>query len=150
MELQRYISITDSKHETYEFLSAGPKGTIKKVVKYTEIEPGIYNLGFGDWDEVGQKVIDSSRSNNADRDKVLATVASTVIDFMLNHPNAILIARGETAAKTRLYQMGIRKNWHEIDELFEIHGLINNKWHPIESGKNYEAFAARAKQILYI
>lgn len=150
MDLQRYISITDSIHETYEFLSAGPKGTIKKVVKYTEIETDIYNLAFGDWDEVDQKVNDSSRSNNADRDIVLATVASTVIDFMIHHPNAILLAKGETTAKTRLYQMGLRKNWLEIENLFEIHGLINGIWYPFESGKNYEAFALRAKQILYI
>jgi uncharacterized protein DUF6934 len=39
----------------YEFLSAGPKGTIKKVVRYTLIEEfpnRVYNLSFGGWDFV--------------------------------------------------------------------------------------------------
>jgi DNA/RNA endonuclease G (NUC1) len=64
-------------------------------VKYTEIQPGVFNLGFGDWDEVEQEVRDNARTDNADRDIVLATVASTVIDFIQYHPDVILYAEGE-------------------------------------------------------
>ena len=38
----------------YEFFSEGPKGKIKKVVRYRLIEAypnKVYNLGFGDKDE---------------------------------------------------------------------------------------------------
>lgn len=38
----------------YEFFSEGPKGTIKKVVRYRLIQEHpsrIYNIGFGDWNE---------------------------------------------------------------------------------------------------
>lgn len=145
MYLPKYTALASSTHETYEFLSSGPKGTIKKVVQYSPLEPGLYNLGFGDWDEVKQEVKDNTRSNNADRDKVLATVAGTVVDFMKHHPDATLFARGETRAKTRLYQMAINSNWHEISELFVIEGNVNGNWEPFEIGKNYQAFILKAK-----
>jgi hypothetical protein len=145
MHLPKYSAFSDASHETYEFLSSGPKGTIKKVVKYTEVEPGVFNLGFGDWDEVEQEIKDSTRTNNADRELVLATVASTVVDFMRYHPDAILFAEGETPAKTRLYQMGINSSWHEISQLFEIEGFANGDWESFEQGKNYEAFTLKAK-----
>lgn len=145
MHRDRYASFSNAEHSTYEFLSFGPKGTVKKVVKYTEIEPGVFNLGFGDWDERAQKVRDDIRTNNADRNKVLATVAATVIDFMKHHPDAILVAEGSTPARTRLYQLGISGSWHEISQLFEVKGLREGAWEDFQGGKNYKAFAIRAK-----
>jgi hypothetical protein len=38
-----------------------------------------FNLSFGDWNEELQKLDDSTRSNNGDRDKVLTTVAYTAM-----------------------------------------------------------------------
>ena len=145
MQLPRYNALANTTHTTYEFLSSGKKGIIKKVVQYTEIAPGVFNLGFGDWDEIEQVVKDHLRTNNGDREKVLATVAGTVIDFMLYHSHVILFAQGETPAKTRLYQMGINSNWHEISQLFDIIGFANNNWETFKQGKNYEAFALKAK-----
>lgn len=57
----------------------------------------------------------------------------------------MLIAEGETAAKTRLYQIGINANWPDISPLFEIEGFINGSWEPLDQKKNYEAFVARPK-----
>ena len=102
-------------------------------------------MSFGDWDENEQKVSDKSRSNNHDRDIVLATVASIVIDFMEFHPNALVFAKGQTPSKTRLYQMGINSSWHEISQLYDVEGHINGKWEPFNNKKNYEAFILKAK-----
>ena len=77
---------SDDNRIAYEFLSEGPRGTIKKVVLYQELEQGIYNLAFGDWDEKAYKIIDHTKTNNNDRNKILATVAATVIDFMKHYP----------------------------------------------------------------
>ena len=66
---------------------------------------------------------DNTRSNNGDRDKILATVARTLLIFMECHPKAIIFAKGQTPAKTRLYQMGINQNWKEIGRLFFVAGL---------------------------
>lgn len=145
MTLPKYPVLANGTHETYEFLSSGPKGTIKKVVNYQEISPGVFNLAFGDWDEIEQRIKDNTRSNNSDRDLILATVASTVIDFMKFHPGCILFAQGETPAKTRLYQMGINANWQEINSLFRISGFTEGTWESFMPGKNYEAFALKAK-----
>lgn len=75
----------------------------------------------------------------------MATVASTVIDFMNHHPRAIIMAEGETPAKTRLYQMGINANWNDISQLFEIEGFIEGHWETFNQMKNYEAFILRAR-----
>lgn len=145
MHLPKYSALANESHDIYEFLSSGPKGTIKKVVKYTEIQAGVFNLAFGDWDEVAQEIKDNTRTNNLDRDLVLATVALTVIDFMQYHTESMLFAEGETPAKTRLYQMGINSNWHVIRTLFVIEGFSNGEWEAFEQGKNYRAFTLRAK-----
>lgn len=145
MNLPKYSVGSDNNHLTYEFLSKGPKGAIKKVVLYQEIDDNVFNLAFGDWNEVKQKIDDSVRSNNDDRDKVLTTVGSTVIDFIRHHPKAIIFAAGITPGKTRLYQMGINANWNEIDELFDVEGFYRGNWERFERSKNYQAFTLKPK-----
>lgn len=148
MNLDKYSVTSDDDHFTYEFLSQGPNGTIKKVILYQQIEKDVFNLAFGDWNEIEQRISDEVRSNNNDRDKVLATVASTVIDFIKYYPNAQIFAKGITPGKTRLYQMGINSNWDEISELFEIQGNFIGKWEQFKHNKNYQAFALKAKEKL--
>lgn len=145
MNLDKYPVISDNDHRTYEFLSEGLNGTIKKVVFYQEIDDNIFNLAFGDWDEVNQKIDDKARSNNNDRDKVIATVASTVVDFIKYYPWATILAKGSTPARTRLYQIGIFAHWHEISQQFNIEGFADGKWQPVQRQKNYQAFALKTK-----
>jgi hypothetical protein len=73
MHLDRYVAVADATHKTFEFLSEGPNGTIRKIVRYRPLYLGVYNLGFGDWNEATMMMEDKVRSNNLDRDKVLAT-----------------------------------------------------------------------------
>lgn len=145
MDMEKYSIVSDNNHVVYEFLSEGSSGTIKKVVFYQKIGNNVFNLAFGDWNEDQQRVNDRIRSNNNDRDKVLATVASTVIDFIKYHPKAVIFAQGSTLARTRLYQMGISANCEEIGQLFEIQGFYQGNWEPFEDDKNYEEFALKAK-----
>jgi len=108
----------------------------------------LFNLAFGDWSEFQREINDKVRSNNHDRDKVMATVAGTVIEFLNHYPCATVFAKGSTPSRTRLYQMGIFANWYEINKILVIEGLINREWRPFESNKNYQAFMARKKIIL--
>lgn len=80
----------------YEFLSEGPNGIIRKVIQYQQlsVNGNVYNLGFGDFDEQSGQVSDLSVSNNLDTQKILATVAKTVLDFMEQHPRQLLWQRG--------------------------------------------------------
>lgn len=60
------------------FISKGPRGDIEKVVQFIETgSPGLYNLSFGNLLPDGS-VDDFSKTDNKDRDKILATVAVVV------------------------------------------------------------------------
>lgn len=145
MNLPKYQVSADDELFLYEFFSEGPKGSIKKTVIYSEIEDGLFNLAFGDWNEELNKLDDSIRTNNGDRDKILATVASTAIDFTDRFPQAEIFTEGSTPARTRLYQMGISNHLEEISEGFEIQGYIEQEWSPFRKGINYEAFLIKRK-----
>lgn len=140
MNLEKYGVHSDSQHEKYEFLSEGPKGIVSKVVMYQKIDHNIYNLAFGDWDKSKQIFSDTARSNNNDRQKILATVAATVLDFTKHHPSATVFVKGSTPARTRLYQMGIASCYLEISQEFDLYGFTKGAWKPFENNRNYEAF----------
>jgi hypothetical protein len=46
MYLERYSYETNDSFLDYEFISEGPKGKIKKVVRFTAIGNNVYNLGL--------------------------------------------------------------------------------------------------------
>lgn len=148
MQLEIYPFIKRHESYYYEFYSEGPNGRIKKVVEFYRVqkyEQKVFNLSFGDWNENTKHFCDNVISNNADRDKVLATVAATVMEFIRDHPEAIIFVTGSTASRTRLYQMGIVRIWDEINQLFEIQGYLDDTWQPFQKGVNYNAFLLKAK-----
>lgn len=148
MQLETYSFIKRPASYYYEFYSDGPNGKIKKVVEFYRLQEhkeDVYNLAFGDWDDDKHHINDLAITNNSDRDKVLATVAATVLEFMKDHPQAIILAMGSTKSRTRLYQMGIARILDQISLLFEIQGYVNDKWQPFQKGVNFEAFLLKGK-----
>ena len=145
MKYPRYPVIVSDDRKMYEFFSEGPQGRIKKTIVYTRIGPGLFNLAFGDWKEESQSLDDSNRTNNGDRDMVLATVAHTALDFFKVFPKAKLFIEGSTYSRTRLYQMGINANFVEIKERFEIQGFVDECWELFQQGRNYEGFLISMK-----
>ena len=145
MNLPKYPLFASDDPFVYVFFSEGNRGRFRKGVFYTQIGNNIFNLGFGDWNEELQDLDDSSRTNNGDRDKVLATVASTALAFTNQFPNARIFVEGSTPARTRLYQMGISDNLLEINEYFEVTGLFHDVWEPFHRGRNYSAFLITRK-----
>lgn len=142
----RYDVRTSPDIEAFEFDSIGPRGTVRKVVRYTEINiKGFYNLGFGDKDPLTGFISDLSITNNNDSKKVLATVAATLYAFTDSHPGATIIATGSTSARTRLYRMGIANNLAEIEKEFSILGLKEIDWEPFRKNVTYGAFLVRRK-----
>ena len=147
MNKPKYLYKTEDKFAIFEFVSEGPKGSIKKMVEYSETATeNVYNLGFGDYDETTKSVNDLSVTNNGDSLKVLATVASTVYAFIEKHPNAYILATGSTNVRTRLYRMGITNNLAEITEDFVVYGFTDKgNWAEFEIGEDYEAFLITKK-----
>ena len=145
MHHARYRIVTSDNPCVYMFFSEGPKGKIAKGVFYTQIIENLYNLGFGDLTEDLQDLNDFSRSNNGDRDKVLATVAFTAFDFTNRFPDGAIFIQGSTSGRTRLYQMGIAANLPEIAQNFVIKGFINKDWELFSPARKYEAFLVSRK-----
>lgn len=148
MKKDKYQYKSEDRFEYFEFYSEGPKGVIKKVVEFQlTIEENVYNLAFGDYNEKAKGIDDLSVTNNGDSLKVLSTVASTVYAFTEKHPKAQIVATGSTAARTRLYRMGITNNLVEISEDFIIFGLSKTgEWVEFEIGEDYKAFLVTKKR----
>lgn len=152
MKKEKYPYTLNETTARFDFESKGPNGTIKKTVDYYKIGTWIdgsqvYNLAFGDWDEKNNVINDLSRTDNNDRNKILATVASTVIDMVCVMKEIAIYAEGSTPARTRLYQMAINTNKEEIEGILDIYGYKDEKWQLFESGKNYEAFLVTRKKV---
>ncbi|EHQ29040.1 DUF6934 family protein [Mucilaginibacter paludis] len=147
MNLERYPYLASNNFNNYEFYSSGPKGQIKKGVRFSLIsnDPVIYNLAFGDIPDGTDVIDDAVVSNNNDRGMVLATVANTIIDFTNNYGNHYIFATGSTPARTRLYQMGITSLWNEISIDFDVYGFKGDAWQAFKSNVNYDAFLVKKK-----
>lgn len=155
MKIEKYQTESTTNKLVFSFKSIGSK-IIEKKVLFTPIEDSenyglppminLYNLAFGDWDETLEDIDDSVRSNNGDADKVLATVANTVIEFWVEYPDVPLFMTGSTPGRTRLYQNGIFKNYIEINQKVDIYGLFNYEWERYILGKNYDAFLILRKR----
>jgi hypothetical protein len=154
MNLQGYDVKINENLLNYQFYSEGPKGRIKKVVRFTlQNSNGVsyFNLGFGDWNEQKNEIDDLVITNNHDRDKILATVATTVLEFTKHFPDAFIYATGSTPARTRLYQIGIVTYWTEIDQLLHVYGYTQkNGWQPFIKNFNYEAFMVFRKKNVHL
>jgi hypothetical protein len=125
MQLDHYYFTTTDTSLKYIFTSEGPKGRITKVVQFRLInqEYNVYNLAFGDWNADTDVIDDLVVTNNNDRDKILATLASIVVHFSNQFPLALVFAQGSTPARTRLYRIGITLNYDDINEIFDVYGL---------------------------
>ena len=147
MLLDRYEYSSERLALFYEFISEGPKGRIRKIVEYTPTTiENVYNLAFGDYDDTIGGINDKIITNNGDSQKILATVASTVYAFTGKYPEAGIYATGSTAARTRLYRMGLTNNLTEISKDFFVFGLRDKLWEQFWVGEDYEAFFVTGKK----
>jgi len=126
----KYKIIGSEGAETFEFVSAGPKGNIEKLIQFQKTDnPLIYNLAFGDKIETeteGNLVVeidDRIISENGDRDIILATVVSAVYEYSARYPERWIIFSGSDEIRTRLYRIAITKNYNELCKDFHIFGL---------------------------
>ena len=137
----------------YRFCSDGPRGKIAKVIRFQEFRSlgrNVFNLAFGDLDEVTNKMDDAAISNNGDQLKILHTVAQAIIDFFRSRPNAFILIKGSSSSRTRLYQMKIAGFWAEVNEQFEILGEFENEWLPFQKGVNFKRFLVYKKTSKFI
>lgn len=148
MDLNHYPITTGDTFKTWEFKSVGPKGIIPKIIFFQETDnPLVVNLAFGDKNKSDLLLNDKSVSNNGDREKILNTVASSVIAFTKIYPDVWVYARGSSPSRTRLYQIGINKRLEAVQMHFDVYGEKNNKWHVFEKNTEYNSFFVKRKII---
>ncbi len=147
MRYETYDLETTESLMSFEFLSEGPKGIIKKRVIFQETgQADFYNLAFGDIDSTTDAIDDKIVTDNNDAKKILATIAETVSIFLDKYPNAYIYAKGSTLSRNRLYRIGISNNLEEINERFMVLGLSSdNKWTIYEKNNDYSAFLIKKK-----
>ncbi|MEJ0030530.1 MAG: hypothetical protein WDO15_09230 [Bacteroidota bacterium] len=151
MNQERYQLLSHKNHLNFEFVSEGPNGKIKKIVRFSPENIGgatFFNLAFGHWDEEIGDIDDQAISNNKDTIKILATVAETVIAVTEYFPDMMVAAQGSTPGRTRLYQMGIAANLNKIKKALEVFGLNKGRWEPFTRNINYEAFSVKFKETV--
>jgi hypothetical protein len=152
MKLDRYPFTASPDRFQYEFISMGPKGSIRKIVRFDEIIMSFYqkvfNLAIGDWNEDRQSINNGVVSNNEDTAKLLATIAHIAKDFTNHFPGSMIYAAGSTASRTRKYQMALNREYDEVNKLFLVFGMTKEgEILPFQKNVNYTGFLARRRPM---
>jgi len=146
MRIEKYHLKSDETLTVFEFISVGSRGAIRKIIHFqSTYTPGLYNLAFGDKDSLTGEIDDLAVTNNGDTDKILGTIVAALYTFLDNNPDALVYATGSTAARTRLYRMGITRFYEEMLQDFHLFGRIGKEFYEFEIGKEYEGFLAQRK-----
>ena len=140
------IKVTDD-FAVFDFTSIGRNGAVPKRVVFTETEWGnVYNLAFGDIDTNGE-IDDRSISDNGDRNKILATISKIIEDYTKKFPDRLIIFKGSTDERTRLYRMAVGLHLEELSAKFEIYTLIDENIIPFTKNMKINAFLVKKKNI---
>jgi hypothetical protein len=122
MKIEKYHLKSDNTLTYFEFISAGSKGAIRKMIEFqVTATPNLFNLAFGDKNPETGEINDLVISNNGDTEKVLGTVVAALYAFFGRNPEAIVYATGSTSARTRLYRIGITQFYNEIQNDFSLY-----------------------------
>jgi len=116
-----------------------------KRVAFTETKlKDVYNLAFGRVDQ-NNEIDDATITNNGDRNKILATVASIIKIFTNRYPERWIHFEGSTKSRTRLYRMAIGLNFEELSKDFFIFGFLNEEPIPFAKNMNASSFLIKRK-----
>jgi hypothetical protein len=131
---------------SFDFVSTGRNGDIPKRIIFmpTEMDE-VYILAFGSITDTGE-IDDYSISNNGDRNKILATIATAVDLYTRRHPSRMVYFRGSTQERTRLYRMAVGINLEELSSTFEIYAEIEKQDDFVPFRKNMEINAFLVKR----
>jgi hypothetical protein len=127
MKLPRYELQATTDRLQFEFVSIGRKGAIIKRIEFTYVdELAFWNLGFGDYNPITNRIDDQAVSDNGDGRKVLATVAFAVSQFLGKQPDATVFFTGSTDQRTRVYGWAVANYWLDIQADFHIQAVLES------------------------
>jgi len=144
-EVYAEIEVTDD-FNVFDFISTGRNGDVLKRVAFTKTDQDkIYNLALGDVDE-DNEINDYAITDNGDRNKVLATVASIVEAYTKRFPDRWIIFRGSTAERTRLYRIAVSLHLDELSGNYEIRAFVDGDLIPFVKDMKINAFLIKRKK----
>lgn len=148
MQYEIYSDIAISEDlSIFEFTSVGKRGLISKRIEFTPTHiPGFYNLALGDI-TCKNELDDFSTTDNGDRNKVLATVAYAVEEYLKEYPDRWIYFRGSTRERTRLYRMAIGLHLEELSHKYEIYAQTNNGLIRFRKNVEIEAIVFKVKNL---
>ncbi len=123
----------------FTFISEGPR-PVEKVVLYTDTDwPDFYILSLADLEPDGELNYLSAR-NNGDLERIMATVAQTLLAFFAHYPAAQVAFAGSTPSRTRLYQIVLARELQAASDKFVISGLLNEAIVPFVTNQTCDGF----------
>ncbi|MFN0050312.1 MAG: DUF6934 family protein [Cytophagales bacterium] len=147
MNVPAYPLSTNPEKLVFRFKSFSEGKIISKEIAYVQMYQNsiIYNLALGDYDADGI-LSDLTISHNHDMEKVLATVAKSMLEFFSIRPNCTIFFTGSTSVRTRLYRIAISNYMNEFKEIFVIYGTIKDLLEEFEPNKSYDSFLITLKK----
>jgi hypothetical protein len=144
-EVYKEIEVTDD-FSIFDFVSTGKNGDILKRVAFTKTEQGnVYNLALGDVDE-DNEINDYAVTDNGDRNKVIATVASIVEAYTKRFPDRWIFFRGSTVERTRLYRIAVGLHLDELSGLYEVKAYVDDELVTFVKDMKISAFLIKRKK----
>lgn len=140
MNYKSYPFSFNKEFTQINFQSIGKRGTFEKSITFSIIHENIYNLALLDYDPVKQDYSDQSVTDNGDMPEILATVMTAVIDFLNKYPERKIYLVGNSASRTRLYQIAINKVLSQTKNDLRVFGYCENHWIAFEPNRNFESF----------
>ena len=128
---------------SFIFESTGKQGTIIKIIQFTLLDSGEWNLGFGDWNN--GIIDDLTISNNHDLIRVIQTVAKATYVFFEEYPESVVIIKPVDERRKKLYNLVFQRHIQSIELAFNVMGIINDEKEPFLSKKMYDNFEITLK-----
>ncbi len=102
-------------------------------------QPNLFNLSLADTEATGSPNY-LSVSNNGNLERIMATVAQTLLVFFRRYPNATVAFNGSTPSCIRLYQVVLAREIRAASTEFMIMGLRDATLEPLQPNHRYNGF----------
>lgn len=140
MYLECYEFSTDRINSIYRFYSSGDNQTIEMMVHFQLIGFNYYNISFGVYDYLTQKIDVYTRTRNNDTIKLFSTLANIILDFTNHQQCSIILLIGATKSRNRLFRIIITLYFELIQNEFKIYGANNDRWEKFNPNRAYDSF----------
>ncbi len=145
MKGEGYPLVEDEEKISFRFKSEGQKGIIEKVVEFSPIPGGWWNLAFGDARE--ERFDDEAVSNNLDIRKVIQTVANSVHIFLEAYPERQVLIVPVDAKRRSLYNRVFQQHWEDMEQVYSVKGISATEIAPYSAQKLFDAFLVSRKEL---